>query len=426
MVFNLYWLVNPVLAAISILLTHAIFCRISDRGVANLVVALMVVSPWFIATHASQMSHSPTLTIALAAWLLLLKAKCNGSLIASLLAGGLMGFVFLTRFLDGVFVGILTGIWTLTFLTDRSRWRVVIGYGFGCIVIGALIFPYNQYLTGDPLLTTHEQYWGSITQANVMAFGFGQDVGAGPETWGRSRDIYPGHGLAEALIHFQHNTHKINFDLFGWTMGSLSFLFAQLVWGRWTRSEIYMAILLAATITTFSLFWFSGGYYFGARYWFLGLLPIIALSVSGVSAVARKLTSINKDTLATQRLGAVLFYLCVFSVISFLTWRGVALSDDPRKSNFPTDFRELLSDNDLNGSLVFVKARKNDLGSAFLLNSPDLSGPDAIFAQDLGAESNRKIAEAFPDRPIYFVASRQPNGKKAYIIKGPVSLDSLY
>jgi len=420
---NVPWLVNPVLAAASILLAHAIFCRIAGRGTANLVIALMATSPWFLAMSASLMSHTLTLAASLASWLLLLQARDGRRLSVAVLAGALMGLVFLARFLDGVIVGGLTGLWVLCWFGVRSRWAIAFAYGLGCVLIGALVFPYNQHLTGDPLLTTLTNYFNKIWHVGADGYGFGPNIGPGPgSNW--QGELYHGHSPTEALLHTQHNIQSANRDLFGWGIGSLLFVFAHTLWGRWSRNDLFMGTIVVAIIGAFSLFWFSGGYYIGPRYWYLVLVPLVFLSASGMGTLAAKLNAVDGFVHAARRLGFAVTVLCVISMGSFMTWRSVAKYNSYR--SFHTDYRELAEKHDLNDSLVLVKFTSlDDYASAFILNAPDLSGHGPIFAKDLGPASNRALARAFPDRRIYFVVGRSSNARKAHIVKGPVSNDTL-
>lgn len=419
---GLPWLVNPVLAATTILLCHAVFRRVASRGVANVTILLIALSPWFLATSSSLMNHTATLTLALAAWLALLSARTAGSALVAILSGAFMGLLFLTRPLEGVLIGTLAGLWCLSFLKDKTGWPIIIGYCIGCVAVGAFIFPFNVQLTGDPLQTPLNQYLAQVWHLGANAFGFGADIGP-PSLWGGT-DLYRGHSPSEALIHFQHNTHSLNFELFGWAIGSLSIFFAHVVWGRWSRLDFAMALIVAVIVGTYSLYWFSGSFYIGPRYWFMAFLPIVAITASGIRTVVSKLQSLQSVSLAGERLGFVLTVLAVLSMVSFMTWRGIGKYYEFR--DYHADYGRMIEASDLNGALVFVRTTSDpDFSSAFVHNNPSLSGPGPVFARDLGPIKNRATAASFPGRPIYFVSGRSNAEGRARIVKGPVTLDSL-
>ena len=88
-----------------------------------------------------------------------------------------MGLHFLTRPLEGLLMGVLTGLWTLTFLQEPRQWRTVISYSLGCIAIGGLVFPYNALLTGNPLHTPLNSYLDKVWGVGANRLGFGSDIG---------------------------------------------------------------------------------------------------------------------------------------------------------------------------------------------------------------------------------------------------------
>jgi hypothetical protein len=67
------WLVNPVLGGLIILLTHWIICRLYNRKFAHIVIALMMVSPWFLFMSSSFMPHTISLVWVLIALVGILK-----------------------------------------------------------------------------------------------------------------------------------------------------------------------------------------------------------------------------------------------------------------------------------------------------------------------------------------------------------------
>ena len=52
------WLVNPVLAGLNVVLLHKLVARLYSRQLAHLAAVLLAVSPMFLFTSASFMSHS--------------------------------------------------------------------------------------------------------------------------------------------------------------------------------------------------------------------------------------------------------------------------------------------------------------------------------------------------------------------------------
>lgn len=421
-VINLYWLVNPVLAAITILLAHALIRRIADRGSANLLVLFLAVSPWFLAMSASLMSHTSALCLMLASWLALVHAKSKQSAVLALLAGSFMGYLFLTRPLDGLIAGLLTGLWSLSFLQLKRGTFIVLAYGLGCVVVGSLIFPFNEALTGHFLTTPLNHYVDQLWHPGANRMGFGVDIGP-PNQWGRL-DLYPGHSPFEALINFQHNTYMLNFELFGWGIGSLFLVFVHLIWGRWTRLEVCSAIFIIILAGTYSLYWFNASFYIGPRYWYVAIVPLVLITIGGLRTLVDSVGAFLNVPHGGARLGTVLATLGVIALISFLPWRGSMKYF--QYGGYHADYREIEKNLAGKESLVFIRDTSNsDFGSALFLDQPVLSDSKVIFARELGPDSDRMVAAEFPKRSIYFATGRSGKYDSARITMGPLSMETM-
>ena len=64
--FGTPWIINPLLAAVSILLLHSFLTAVADRGMANLTTLLLSLSPWFLCASSTLMSHTLTSAVMLA------------------------------------------------------------------------------------------------------------------------------------------------------------------------------------------------------------------------------------------------------------------------------------------------------------------------------------------------------------------------
>lgn len=402
------FLVNPLLAALGVVLSHSFVSRIASSRLAAMVTLLLCVSPWYLATGASLMSHPLTLVLVLGAWLLLLKDD-GAWLLCWFGAGLLMGVLFLTRPLEGVFVGFATGLWALSRadLKSLSGWISVAVYGLGCIVIGAMVFPYNQMLTGNALSTPIDQYFDLLWHKGANRLGFGADIGS-PDSWG-GVDIWRGHSPLEALIEGQFNLKSMNVELLGWVTGSLALLYVHLLWGKKTRADWAMYALIALTIGTYGLYWFNGGFYIGPRYWFMTLWPALFLSARGLQTAAAKLSGIGAEE-ARQRIALPAIVMGTLALVAFLPWRASEKYSNFR--SFHDDYRTLAASGAVENALVFVKTDEvGDWGSAFMLNSPTLDG--TIFLRDLGPAANAAIIARYPGHAVHYVTGRsQPTEKK--------------
>jgi hypothetical protein len=416
------WLVNPVLAAGSILLSHSLVTRMTDRGTANLLVILLAVSPWFVAMSASLMNHTASLALLLGSWLALLHSRTKQSVQLAFLAGLFMGVLFLTRSLDGLVAGVLTGLWSLGFVKIKRGLRLVVAYGLGCVATGSLIFVFNGILTGDSLTTPLNQYADQIWYPGANRLGFGPDIGP-PNNWGQL-DLSLGHSPWEALANLQNNMYLLNFDLFGWAAGSMFLAYFFVVWGRWSLLETGCIVFILVLIGAYSLYWFNGSFFIGPRYWYLVIIPLALISIRGLQTIIQKLNVAGGRPDAGARTGAVVLVLAAISLMSFLPWKGTMKYFEFR--GYHSQYRDLAASLDGKKSLVFINNTNNsDFGSAMMLNEPLLAEAPVIFARDLGPESNRAVAEAYPARDIYFVRGRDIWTHRIRVRSGPLSVDDM-
>lgn len=411
------WLVNPVLGALCVLLIHAVLRQVASLGLANIATLLLALSPWFLATCGTLMNQTVTLAAALLACWLLLRAR-DGERGWAFVAGAAMGLVFLARPLDGLLMGAAAGAWTIAFfLKNRRQFLTVTLYGLGCIAVGGLTFPWNFHMIGDPLLPPLNHYFDLIWGPGANRLGFGADIGP-PNQWGGGVDIWKGHSAPEALVGGQNMANALNIELFGWAVGSLSLVFAQILWGRWRALQAAMGLFVVAVAGAYALYHFADSFFIGPRYWFTMLAPLIVLSASGLAGLGHRLAQ-EMSADAIRRLGGVILALCLFGVGGFLPWRSVTRYFEHR--GFNADYVRLAETHDLRGALVFVKAHTNpDFSSAFALNAPDLPAEKPIFVRDLGPDENRRVAAAFPGRPIYYVEGRDAQRPHATIVRGPL------
>lgn len=390
------FLVNPVLAALTIPIGYDLARRLVSARFAAVMTVLLAVSPWYLAMSASFMSHTLTLFLVLAAWLLIV-AEEKRRVLGWFAAGCLMGMLFLTRPLDGVVVGGLTGFWAMSRadLRTLSGWLAVAAYGVGCLVIGALIFPYNHILTGSALVTPIDQYFDLLWHPGANRLGFGADIGS-PNNWG-GVDIWLGHSLPEALIQAQFNLKSMNVELLGWTIGSLALLYVHLIWGRITRLDWCMLALIGATAAAYGFYWFNGGFYIGPRYWFMALWPALFLVARGLQTMVMIMYRMSDK--ARGGVVSIIMLLCIATVGVFMPWRGLAKYWEFR--GFNADYRAVAASGAMpSNALVFVKdGDMGEYGSAFMLNMPDLTG--RIFLKDQGPEMNARIVSHFDGRPVW-------------------------
>lgn len=400
--FGLPWLVNPLLGGLSVFLGHRLVARLSDFSTANIFALLMATSPWLLTTSASLMTHALSLVLILGAWLMLVIAQdryLGGRMWKAaayvFVAGSLMGWLFLTRALEGVVIGTLSGIWLAWVLRAKGIWLALF-YGAGCLVCGALIFPYNMHFTGDPMLTPLAAYLSEVWKETNNDFGFGLHVGP-PAGWD-ALDLWPGHSPQEGLINTVDGIRSLNLEMFGWSVGSLLFVWFYLIWARAQTLSRMMGVIAAAIIGLHFFYWFNAIFYVGPRYWYAAMPALVMLSAFGAIELSRRLAESGMSD-ARERVVGVVFLLGLFAVTVFTPWR--AIDKFAVRARAGSEIQAIAARPEVKNSIIFLSAKS--YRAAAILNDPLLRQGRPIFVRDLGARNNARVLAAFPQRRVTYV-----------------------
>lgn len=409
------WLVNPVLAGLNVLGISVLLRELYDRRTARIVVVLLCCSPWFVFMGMNFMSHMFTLTGALAAVLALMWARKTGKVSWALASGLAIGLVSLIRPLDGFILAILLGLWAIGVGGRRLKVVSVAALVLGTIIMAAWVLPYNKRLTGKPTQLPVNAYFDKYYWPNANAMGFGPERDAG---W-RHLDPYPGHTPFEAMINANVNTTSMNFELLGWSTGSL-LIGALLIFSLAVRgSDWLMLAVIAAVFVAHFFYYFSGGPDFGARYWFLVLVPCMALTARGIQLLERKLA----PGTGTLVLTAVLL-LCASTLVNYFPWR--AIDKYHNYLGLRPDIRYLAKTYNFGKSLVLVEGvSRPDYASAAVYNPLDLHADAPVYAWDQNSEVRSQLLKAYADRPVWLVAGPTVTGAGFKVLEGPIPADKL-
>ncbi len=395
------WIINPLLAGASVLLAHAITRRRIGRDAADWVAITMACSPWLVSAAATLMTHTLTLALILAAWLLVLRAgdRNRNDLGPLFLAGLALGWVFTTRVLDGLIVGTLTGLWILIAsraFPTRALLRSAV-FGLGCLVTGSVALIFNHAFTGRWMQSPLDRYLARDWGNEGNAYGFGENIGP-PSGWG-ALDLWRGHSPLEGVINTTSNLASLQIEFLGWPTGSLVLVLALLLWGlrrpalRDPFAWAMLGLCVAVGAAMF-FYWYGDTYHIGPRYWFVLSFPLVYLSFLGFRALVRQ----AGDTAEAERRGlSVVLVLSLFGLAVFLPWRGVMKFHG--YNDYTSSVPRLAATEVFGDAVVLVKTPKN-IGSALALNDPFLRPGRPIFLRDTGTLDEAALAAAFPGRKI--------------------------
>ena len=414
---GLPWLVNPVLGGINILLAYLLLTELYSRRLAKISIFLLAISPWYVFMAMNFMTHMFTLTCALTAALGLVWARKTGRIRWILLSGFALGVMSLIRPLEALIWALLIGLWAIGFGGKRIRisWLAALVITTG--LTASLVLPYNKLLTGSASIFPINQYTDQRFGHNSNAYGFGPDRGMG---W--PIDPNMGHDPIDAMINADLNGFSINIELFGWSIGSLLFVILFVLSGRFQKSDYLMFAVITTVFIAFFFYYFSGGPDFGARYWFLMIVPLVVLTVRGIQSLENRLNSGGLGS--SSRVLAVLLLAGVLALINYFPWR--AIDKYYHYLNMRPDIRELAEDYHFGRSLVLIDGDEHpDYASAFVYNPVDMQADAPIYAWDRDPETRQQVLRAYQDRPVWIIAGPTITHAGYQIIEGPVPASEL-
>ncbi len=418
--FGAGWLVNPILGGVNILLIYLLLTHLYDRRLARISVFLLCFSPWYVFMAMNYMTHTFTLTCALVAAVGVIAARNTGQSRWAWLAGFALGMMSLIRPLEGLLMAVLIGLWAIGIGGKRLKLFSVAALVIGTALTAGLVLPYNRYLTGSfsnfPINVYTDQRFGK----NSNAYGFGPDRGMG---W--PIDPNPGHSPLDATINADLNTFSINIELFGWGTGSLFLIALMLLAGKYRTSDLLMLAVMAAVFGVFFFYYFSGGPDFGARYWYLMIVPLAALSARGIQTLEQKLslteTSQNPHS---ARVMAVIFSLCLMAIVNYFPWR--AIDKYFHYLDMRPDIRYLAEEYHFGKSLVLIQGESQpDYASAAVYNPLDLESDAPIYVWDRSPEVRQAVLQAYPDRTVWIIAGPTITQAGFQVVEGPVPASQL-
>jgi 4-amino-4-deoxy-L-arabinose transferase-like glycosyltransferase len=419
------WLVNSALAGLNILLTFAFIREIYHARAGRLAALLLCVSPWYVFMAMNFMTHTFTLTCALLAALGLAWARRTGKVTWGVVSGMAIGMVSLIRPLEGFVLAGLLGLWAIGVGGQRLKVSSIAAIVLGAAVVGGLVLPYNKFFTGSPakfpIMAYTDKYYGP----NRNAMGFGPDRGLGWEL-----DPFPGHGIKDALVNSELNAFSVNIELFGWLTGSLFILACLLFSGSifstaLSRSDCLMLATISAVFVAHIFYWYSGGPDFGARYWYLMLIPCVALTVRGIEFLHRKIEAGGgNDTSNRDRVNIFVLSLCLLTLVNYFPWR--AIDKYHNYLGMRPDIRRLDKEYNFGKSLVLIRGNRHpDYASAAIYNPIDLHADAPVYAWDRDAKTRKQALTAYRDRQVWIVDGPTITHGGFKMVDGPLSAQKL-
>ena len=449
------WLVNPLLAALSIALIFRLGVTLGARGsrgageqggvrhasrvtpnslpaslpTALLTAVLLATSPFFLIMSGSLMAHPAELFWALLFMLAWAKALARPLVTHhapaarwAVVAGLALGALFLTRQFTAVTIGLAYGatLGAAHFLKCVAPFRPAAIQGpeeratpfrkciarIGLALLTALplllALPlYQAAVTGDARTDPRLLYWP------YDRVGFGPGVGepqnaftmtptdARPAiTWYTDPTQPPrGHTPARGLYNLGRNLEALENDLFGWPpLTTLVFVWLAFLLRRPSALDWLLLLVILAVAGGYVAYWASGIAY-GPRYFYAALPALIILTARGITAF---LSIGGRFRLLTIIIPLVLLGYNLYHLPGRIT--GYQGYNFVSAAGLRTVEGVAQSP-----ALVFVKAEADwwEYGAFFSGNTPWLDGP-IVYARDLDPTANARLRAHFPDRRAYY------------------------
>jgi hypothetical protein len=415
------WIVNPLLAGINILLAYLLFQELYNRRFARISIFLLSCSPWYIFMGMNYMNHMFTLTCFLLAGILIVWARRKGEARWGLLAGIAVGTVTLIRPLDGVIVGVVMGLWVIGIGGRRLNIASIATFTLGVMCIGIVVLSYNYTLTNSPTTFPVNAYFDEHYGPGSNDLGFGANRGLG---W--PLQPFQGHDPLGGMINANLNTFSINIELFGWSIGSL-FLVALIIFsGSLLKSDYLMLAICLAIFIPYFFYYYSGGPDFGARYWFLMLIPLIALTIRGIEFLQKKLETaiVGSKTIGVKVMSGVLC-LSFMALINYFPWR--ATDKYFHFWGMRPDIASLNKEYSFTNGLILIHGNVShpDYASAAVYNPLDWNSSEPIYAWDKDPSIEAQLLQAFPTRTVWVVDAPSITHAGYEVVEGPLSAQEI-
>ncbi len=403
------WLVNPLLGALTVMLTFALGRELFGRQVGVLASLLALSSPFFLIQSSTYMSHAASAfwtTLLLWAWLRIETAREAGHSGRgwAALAGVAVGMLVLTRPLTALAVCLPFAIVLMIRVVRQpkaipallaSYWPLVLT----ALPIAALQPVYLYIVTGSPTTNLYTMVWP------YDRVGFGSEFGR------------HGHTLRQGLITAGRDLLLWTSELFGWRYTSWiplvpGLIFAlKIVPARLKHWPLLLGGPFVALVIVHLAYW-VGAEVYGPRYYYEGHAGLAILAALGLQAMAELIAKRGRWSSEAIVGGegfrsvwpayVLLGTLITLNATTYLPnrlayWHGLY-----GIQRAPLEQLEALRHSDR--VLVMVRGRRwIEYAEFFALNSPWLDSP-IVAAHDVHPSITEHVLSLYTDREVWYYA----------------------
>ena len=275
------WLLNPLLAGLSVVNVYRFASRAYDTATARVSAIFCATCPFLLVISGSYMNHMLVVffaTLALAE----LPVWTSGTHPhrSAIVIGLSLGAAIVVRPLDAAIATFaLGGFVVVDGLRNRRLRPLLLSVLAGALPVAVLLVT-NWLTTGNPLLFGYEVLWG----AN-HSLGFHDDPSGNPHT------------PARALLLATAYLTQLNWSLFGWPIAGLLIVSGGLVAaGRVGKWSTILLVWIGAQLFGYALYWHAG-VFFGPRYLVTVVPAFLLIAAHGLVLAERKASPVLRRSI---------------------------------------------------------------------------------------------------------------------------------
>jgi len=420
--FRVPWLINPLLAAASVILFYFLGRTLYNRSVGILASVLGAVSPWYLLMSSTMMSHTSSLFFNALVLLFLFLSLKRPSLLNGLAAGAALGMAILVRPVNALLFFLPLLVYYAFHLLKNVRTKIknLTAILASAIPFCLILFLYNFLTNGHPfrmgyLVRYGESYSVIFGRAATMDFDYTPLFAAGQ--------------IAD-------NIRALNSEMFGWPLSSflaiLPLFWLSRLKPKDRRKDLLLGSAFVWTLISFYFFW--GAFVFiGARMFFDALPLLLLLSARGIAELPGLISQISKKIHPGGARTATAVVVAAFVVYAFAYHFPRYLNPghkqwyfdryDHRFAGTTARIDRAIQEQKLGRALVVLKFLERPpgsfpeggWGSGFLHDDPDLRR-NTIYARNRGA-GNSDLFSCFPGRSLYFYLGTLEKGMLVPLVR---------
>jgi hypothetical protein len=400
---------NALYSALTVPALFLIVRRLRGAVWARVAVTLYVFSPFVLFCASTEMSHTSCgMALAWTMWSALRSRDERSPLWSHALVAFFFGLAFSIRPSSGIGIGLpLLAYWAAGLRSDNGRGRLprVAAMALPGAVMAGLFLLVNQVQNGSPFYLSYQRLLEYAKENGYRFSDLHPDLFSGVMNFIFDDFIWSVSNTAIALF-------RLNLDLFGWPLSFLFVFFAgwrDRAWLPWAC----LACFLAAHFFISD----SGIDSFGPVHYYETALPIIVLTVMGLSRLTERLGALAADggprfSLAARLPMALAIALVVADLCGFFQVRARALIRIADDINTPFEAVAAANPKD---AVIFIRrpfsvqcvsAPTRHFVYWIPLNDPDMKN-DVLWANHITVEDDRRLMTYFPDRKGFLLLWRR-------------------